>query len=1098
MAAVNSPAQLGADNVIRFVDVAHFLRELTGHLGRGRAFVRTRRKFELRSSIDVKIEAPGIGRRVSARGFVVFNRDGFLGLEFEDFETRLARELDDLGRAAETGLDGSGDRMVVSPMPQARSAPGPRDAAPFGPADPRAVTGWVGPMEDAHIRVAATGQRRPGDLSPSAPTTAQAQPHWNPTPARLRRRQPADGVPNAAPRPLTDDLQADLGMAAVSPPTESGFVSHPETQETEPPPGLKAMLDQSRWSDAPSMAPVVAPLNVMNSDAGPPSLDLELPDDDEPEPAAATRPGIPIIAEGVESLSKPGLNLPRMTPAGVLRMTDPADLLGLYLAGIRHGTMTVFGGPSAMPGDVLTIKISAHRVIELSTVVVARCGLWLTMTVHDSSPLVALLRETSDAFGAALAEIGVAAGSVAVSASDRGSASVESNDTVFLDPQQPTPPLRASAPRAQLGLTGAPTETTEQRGGTTGDLVDAIVAASPSESLPEHRASVGPTSSAEASSGAVAADASPSTAGPRSDAGRSEVSPPGGTNSDDVATVPHLDGSLVVFDNAASLAQELQVNLQNGGLFVAAEPLEIRSKRELRIKVGEELLPTILETDVVFASGGRVGFSVANAQSARQDLQRYLDGDLPLDAPARSSSATRGPQTGGLDTFDVDNLNADAVRSADVHTFAGRIDNAPSDPDLLELQETRIEDPSALGVVSVLHLFEYVVRKQWKGVLTVRHEEASRKVWMHEGSVAYIQSSPYEESTSLGRILVMSKKLTEVNLRDGLEKSKQSNRSLGRSLVLLGMVKRSDITAALREQVRLKMDACFSWSDGTYEWTPWTEPPGEADLVLTRGIGVMARHARGRLDHVNISELERLYGRNLSRTVAHATDVDTVATSLQLAPRDLRFLELQVDGTRTVQDAVMGSPMGRLASLRLIGLGLALGFVRYTDAPKPRERRASTSSDGASPIERKLKKQLQEDLQLLQSQNHFERLGVHWSAHHRTYRAAYDAALAQVDAKKPPLRDASDESKGLARKIRAELEQSFKVLDDAQQRAQYRKTLFDATEREYASDMLVKQGEVALMRGDRVQAIECFETAAELNASQRNRALLKSARDGRA
>ena len=259
----------------------------------------------------------------------------------------------------------------------------------------------------------------------------------------------------------------------------------------------------------------------------------------------------------------------------------------------------------------------------------------------------------------------------------------------------------------------------------------------------------------------------------------------------------------------------------------------------------------------------------------------------------------------------------------------------------------------------------------------------------------------------------------------------------------------------------------------------------------------MARHIRVRLDHINATELEGLFGAGLGRTVIHATDVDTIATSLQLLPRDLRFLELQVDGSRTVHDAVLGSALGRLASLRLVALGLSLGFVRYADQRGQTEHRSTRQVNRVSPALKNLQKQLEEKRLLVQSQNHFERLGLHWSAHHRSYRAALDQTLQELDPAAPPLAAASDETKAVARRIRADLEASFKVLNDPEQRSKYRKKLFDPTEREYAADMLIKQGEVALMRGDRMQAIECLETAVELNATPRNRALLMSAREGR-
>ena len=45
--------------------------------------------------------------------------------------------------------------------------------------------------------------------------------------------------------------------------------------------------------------------------------------------------------------------------------------------------------------------------------------------------------------------------------------------------------------------------------------------------------------------------------------------------------------------------------------------------------------------------------------------------------------------------------------------------------------------------------------------------------------------------------------------------------------------------------------------------------------------------------------------------------------------------------------------------------------------------------------------------------------------------------------------------------------------------------------------MLIKQAEVLSMRGDRIGAIEAFETAVELAPTARNRTMLAQAREGR-
>ena len=90
--------------------------------------------------------------------------------------------------------------------------------------------------------------------------------------------------------------------------------------------------------------------------------------------------------------------------------------------------------------------------------------------------------------------------------------------------------------------------------------------------------------------------------------------------------------------------------------------------------------------------------------------------------------------------------------------------------------------------------------------------------------------------------------------------------------------------------------------------------------------------------------------------------------------------------------------------------------------------------------------------------NHFEVLGVHWSSHHRGHRAAYDKARREFDTRRPPLRDAPDEVKAIAKEIGNIVDAAWATLSESTSRIQYRKKLFDPTERQYAADMLGEAG----------------------------------------
>lgn len=780
-----------------------------------------------------------------------------------------------------------------------------------------------------------------------------------------------------------------------------------------------------------------------------------------PAPVAATPAAPSIPTANTEALEDRRWVLPRVTRGGVLKITDAPTLLGLYLGQLRHGVATVLGGPEGDPGQEVALKIAAGTVVTLSAKILARVGDWVTLEVPDASPVADALGDTLEGWRPEIERL--ARGQLA----------------------PPPPPV----PRAEPA---------------------------PEPPAPPPAAEVAPPPPVAPPPVPVA----PPPAGP----------PP--VEDDGPPEPPQLRGELVVFRRRKDLRHELEANIKNGGLFVVSPPLQIRTKRRLRVVVGTVELPVTLESDVVFADAGRVGFSLANAQDALHRLRECLDRPAAM-APAATTPAAVGPNATGpsagpaapssglgapvlqaagpassphgvpleqLQSQELDSLGFDAHPGEggghDPGSFSGSLQEPLSLGQLLDFQSKRLDEGSELGSTTLLQLFDFITRQEWRGVLDVQSGGAKRTIYFHQGSVAFVQATPFDEATSLGRVLVAAKRLNEASLREALERSRASGKSLGRVLVALGSIKKGDLAAALREQARLKLDEAFAWTRGHYEWGPWREPPGEADLVLTKGLGVTGRHLKARFDALGAPELEGLFGKNLGRPVGHDGDLDQVGSALALQQKELRFLELQLDGQRNLHDAVLGSPIGRLASLRLVALCLALGLVHFTDGGG-RAVRERTRFGRVPSVSSRLKKQLEERLALLRGMNHFEALGVHWSAHHRNYRGAWDKLRAELDARKPPLQGAPEDAILVAREILQHLESAFTTLNDPTQRVLYRKQLFDRTEREYAADMLVKQGEVALMRGDRVGAIESLETAYELDPSQRNKALLGTAREGR-
>jgi hypothetical protein len=788
--------------------------------------------------------------------------------------------------------------------------------------------------------------------------------------------------------------------------------------ERKPPPRDSTVVEaEPRGAMArPSLSP-----SVVDSEATFNGETEESDPSDEPGTEDLDMGGLSELDRGIAQVSAQGLYEPR----------DTSELLGRYLAELKHGHLSTVGGPTGEVGDEIRLEIAMGDArVLLTGSIIARAGKWRMLHLPETSEVATLLASHKREIEKLITHL------------LNGTPSAASEPEVERPRSSVAPPSRPSiAPPA------APARSTPP--------APAAAARAPSVETPE-----GPPRPAR------------------------------------------LEGDVVIFDQRADLTHEIDTNLKNGGLFVDASPLPIRTHKSLRFRVKGRDLPVEIEADVVFASGGKLGFSIPAFAEALTRLQAALDGAPVSIPPGRTSVApgsTRSseqPGDGGPNS--VPPPPNDAALQEGLVGFSGKISAPLHRGDLLDLLDRRVKHPGGLGHVPALLLFEYLARHSLKGILELQNGEESKRVWLHNGSIAFVESKPWSEDTSLGRILIQNKLISDPALREGLERSRASGRSLGRVLTSLGHVKTRDLTQSLREQSRLKLDSAFSWTQGTFRWLAWDSPPTKADLVLVNGLGAVGRHIKHLFEQTTSADMEQLLENCMSRRIFVTDDFERLAPKLALNQKELRFVEVHIDGRQNFAEALKGSPLGRLASMRLLAQGLAMeifALERSTSGSVVRKAPARSVTDTSGV--RALKQRLEADLDRLKKQNHFEILGVHWTAHHRTYRAAYTQAAQQYDIKTAPLKDAPDDVKALARTLASKLDESFKFLSESANRAGYRKKLYDQTERGFTADMLVKQGEVMVMRGDRMGSIEAFETAVELSPTDRNKNLLARARAGR-
>ena len=1112
---------MGADDVIRFVDGRAFLDELAGNLGQGRAFVRCKRSPPLQSTLQIGIEVPGVDTRLDLEGRVVFSRDGFVGLELDDFDRHL-NTLDQLGQRVEQTLakDDFGEDEVTG-----------RLAVPPGMFDdsPASSPGRPTMPEDLTAALSAylsdTPEPEPPRKAPPRDETLIGAPPHVTKPVPSSDTRPDAPVPE---EPSSPSSATDVGRLEI-PSFDAPEVREVETSPPEPVEARARRMNEADEVEALDLGPD-APSDAWQEsvEAGSDPLDAEAPVRSDPDPIEVVREAVeaarpaPLeevreaveaarleppdaIAEAVEEPSfephdaiAEAVEAARFEPpdAAMRALVEPAaEALEATAeapaepapAASEEASEVAPESPRSEEAEVLEAPepaLPAFGLDALEGLPLPRISAAGAVRLPEPSMLLGLwLSGLSAGYLTGLGgPEGEAGSSVRLKLIGRTVLTLEAEIVARAGPWLTLKLAEVDGVRELLGDNrDAWAPALEALGGAPAAVVIPPAPPAVPSPPPAVTPSTGPVSEASAplSNPGLAVGPVSTFAPQEGDPPPTRLPEPGPDELSPLA--PTLDGDRVRFRHAGDLRAELGANLKNGGLFVASPALPIQAKKHLHLWVGEIELPFPAEASVVFAGDGKVGFSIVHANKLCASLEHLLEHGLHQAASAPAAPAS------GAGSAPLERRSSSVSRA-----MAGAIAPPPSPSELVELERNRPRELDGLERASMVQLFDTLVQQRFRGVVTVRAPRGDRTIYLHDGNVAFLRSEPFDERTALGRILTQHKRVSESALRDGLAKARRTKRPLGRTLVALGLAKASDVVSALREQTRSRLDDTLVWEGGHFELGDWQEPPGQGDLVVTRGLGILAHHLRQRLEKLDLDELEALLSGVLGARVEPSATLEASASALGLPSRDLRFLQVSINGRRPLEDIVKQSPLGKLPSLRLAALALALGLVDVVGG-RPAPRAATT--DVAKT--KRMASELEKRLEMLVGQNHFDVLGVHWSAHHRTFRDAYEHMLSDFSLVKGPYKDAPAPVQSLARRCAQRVKEAFDVLSDDRRRTDYRQKLFDRTEREYAAQMLVEKGEVALMRGDKVEAIEDLETAYELAPSDRNKALLRAAREGR-
>jgi hypothetical protein len=452
---------------------------------------------------------------------------------------------------------------------------------------------------------------------------------------------------------------------------------------------------------------------------------------------------------------------------------------------------------------------------------------------------------------------------------------------------------------------------------------------------------------------------------------------------------------------------------------------------------------------------------VAAAKAGKQALAQA--------AKAVASSDLARPEAGeerdarSKDALSKDSRSSDAGLS-DSGSVAAQPET-PSGPIELDGAPTDTWDMSKVGVPSIL---QGLLGHQGLGVLDIVFGERHAQLVIDGSQVVDVELYPKTNKESLEGLLEAAGKLGAAEIAEANAHVQRHGVSMAEALVDLDKLSYSEMGVALKTRSRFLLGVM------------WQRDQGTAKLYALDGLSRRYRAPKSPLGyHVFRRTRDKLQGvvdrdwfterREFFRAhlISQAASPTCAIDELDVSQQHQRFYTRVLETTRPLSEILRISRLGEQETLLFLECLRHVGLLDLEQA-NPFTRRRT-----------KFVKQLSQMQSRMRGQNHFEVLGVHWTAHSAEVDAAYEERQEGLSDDQLP-DDLDVDSNELVDTLRAKLERSYEVLSDPKSRASYRDEHVDSFEKKTALEMFIKQADTAKLRRDISGAIDAYRRVLEL------------------
>ncbi|MBN2359902.1 MAG: hypothetical protein JXR83_10645 [Deltaproteobacteria bacterium] len=226
--------------------------------------------------------------------------------------------------------------------------------------------------------------------------------------------------------------------------------------------------------------------------------------------------------------------------------------------------------------------------------------------------------------------------------------------------------------------------------------------------------------------------------------------------------------------------------------------------------------------------------------------------------------------------------------------------------------------------------------------------------------------------------------------------------------------------------------------------------------------GIVNELLRRTLREPRTQDLEVSLGPLWSRYPVPVPQKSPALYGLKLEPKEARFLDVVLDGTRDLSEMMRVAGMLRPSTVRLVYIFIIYQLIEFLD-----DARYNSNQDP--------RVQFEAECERLLEANVFDVLGMHWSEHPNVLREKLQKRRDRFGPSSPLVKHAPE----LAHKVMNAVEKAHNMIADREGRKQARAAL-GQIDYKSASSILARHAELASLRGEFKLVREALEMAMEL------------------